>query len=67
MECLWGLFGHWQQNGNRYEQYSSVFHVCLHPYSRFADYHLHGTCFLEKYEKIHLGGEEKSVVLFVSI
>lgn len=55
MECLWSLFGNWQQDGYRYQQDPPVFHVCLTAYNGLSYYHLHGTCFLEKYAEIHVG------------
>ena len=65
MECLWGLFGHWQQDGNCHQQHPQVLYVCLYPYSRFANSYLHGTGFLAEYEKIYLGSEKESLVLSV--
>lgn len=65
MECLWGLFGHWQQDGNCHQQHPPLFYVCLHSYNWLAYYHLHDTCFLAEYEKVYLGSEKKSLVLSV--
>ena len=49
MECLWGLFGHWQQAGYCHQQDQAVFHVHFNPDPWITDHHLHDTCLLEKY------------------
>jgi hypothetical protein len=63
MECLWRLFGHWQPHGNRHQQNPPVFYLYFPAYVGFTDYHLPGAGFLEKYEEIYLGSEEKPLVL----
>ena len=65
MECLWRLFSHRQPDGDCYQQNPPVFYVHFVTDNGLADYHLHGAGFLEKYAEVYLGGEEKSVVLFV--
>lgn len=56
MECLWRLFGHWQQAGYCYQQDQAVFYVCLYSDTGVTYHYLHDTCLLEKYPQIHLGG-----------
>lgn len=63
MECLWRLFGHWQQVGYCYQQDQAVFHVCLYTDTGVTDHYLHDTCLLEKYPQIHLGGKKEPLVL----
>jgi len=48
MECLWRLFGHWQQVGYCHQQDQAVFYVRLYPDPWITHYHLHGTGLLEK-------------------
>lgn len=63
MECFWRLFSHWQPDGRCYQQDPAIFYVRLYFNDGLSNYHLYGACFLEKYAKVYLGGEEKSLVL----
>jgi hypothetical protein len=65
MECFWRLYSHWQPDGYRYKQDPAIFHVHHYPHDGLPHYRLHGVGFLEKYEEVYLGGEAKSLVLFV--
>lgn len=66
MECFWCLFRHWKPDGHCYQQHPEIFYVHLSTDDGIPDYYLYGAGILEKYEKIYLGGEEKSMVLFIA-
>ena len=65
MERLWRLYSHRFPFRDRHQQDPSVFYVHFAAYAGFSYHYLYGIGLLEKYEEIYLGGEEKSVVLFV--
>jgi len=65
MERVWGLHRNWGQAWDRNQQDPPVFYLCFHTYDGFACYYLPGACFLEKYQEIYMGSEEKSMVLFI--
>ena len=65
MECLWRLHCNRSEAGDLNQQDPPVFYLHLYSYDGLAGYHLYGAGFLEKYEKIYLGGEEKPLVLFM--
>lgn len=63
MECLRSLLGYRPAFWHCRQQDQAVFYLYFPAYGRFADHYLHGTRFLEKYEKVYPGIEEESVVL----
>lgn len=63
MECLWRLYGHWRQDGHRYQPYPTIFYVCFTPHNGLPYHYLHGAGFLEKYAQVYESGKEKSLVL----
>ena len=63
MECFWRLYCNWQSHGHCYHPNSPVFYLYIFAYNGFSGYYLPHSCFLEKYQKVYLGGEEKPVVL----
>ena len=65
MERLWRVHRYRSKAGDINQQDPPVLYLHINPYNGFAGYNLYGACILEKYEKIYLGGEEKSLVLFV--
>lgn len=56
MECFRRLFCHWQPDGYCHEPYPAILYVRFHTYDGLTYYSLYGAGFLEKYEKIYLGG-----------
>ena len=65
MECLWRLFGHWQQDGYCHQQDKAVLYVHFSPYDGFPNYYLYGAGFLAQYAEVYLGCEKKPLVLFM--
>jgi len=65
MERLWGLHSHWQPHGHCYQPHPAVFYVRLATHHGLPHHYLHGAGLLEKYEKVYMGGQEESLVLFV--
>ena len=63
VERLWRLYCHRPPVGHRNQQDPPVFYLCFNTYDGFACYHLHGTCFLEKYQEVYMGSKKKSLVL----
>ena len=66
MECFWRLCSYRQPDGHCNGQNPAIFYVCLHPNNGLSYHYLYGTCILEKYASVHMGGEEESLVLFVN-
>ena len=66
MERLWRMYCYRRQARDCNQQNSPVFYICFDSNIGFADYYLPGAGFLAEYEKIYLGSEEESLVLFVS-
>ena len=65
MECLRRLFRYRRPDGYCPQSYPAVFYLHFTGNNGFSYYYLYDTRFLEKYEKVCEGYEEKSVVLFV--
>jgi len=67
MERLWRLFSHRKPDGYCHQQNPSILYVHFPTYDGLSYYYLHCTCLLEKYAEVYLGGEAKSLVLFVVV
>jgi hypothetical protein len=65
MERIWRLYGYRRQVRNFNQQNPPVFHLCIYSYYGLACYYLYGAGILEEYQEVYLGGEEKSLVLFI--
>ena len=63
MERIWRLYRNRQPDGDRHQQDPAVFHVHITSHLRFPNNYLSGSCILAQYPQVHLGCEEKSVVL----
>ena len=63
MERLWRLYCHRLKAGHCNQQDPPVFYLCFNTYNGFACYHLPGACFLEEYQEVYMGREEKPMVL----
>lgn len=66
MERLWRMYCYRRQAGDCNQQNSPVFYICFNSNIGVAHYYLPGAGFLAEYEKIYLGSEKESLVLFVS-
>lgn len=65
MERIWCLFSYWQPYGNCHQQDPAVFYVRFHSDNGVPDYYIYDPGFLAEYEEVYVGGEKKSLVLFV--
>lgn len=63
MECIWCLYCHRRETGHCHYPYPTVFYLYITAHYGVTHYHLPGTGFLEKYEKIYCVGKEKPMVL----
>ena len=67
MERLWRLYCPGPQVWHCNQQDPPVFYLCFNTHDGFACYYLPGACFLEKHQKVYMGGKKESLVLPIKI